>query len=164
MILVTGAAGFIGYTICKKLLEENISVIGIDNINTYYDPELKRARLENLKKFKNFTFRLIDIADEIGVGSIFKKYTPEKVVNLAAQVGVKYSIINPEQYIRSNILGFLNIINNCKVYEIKHLIYASSSSVYGINSKLPFSIDQQTEFPISFYAVSKKTNELMAHA
>ena len=159
-ILVTGAAGFIGSHLCKFLLNTN-RVVGIDNLNDYYDPNLKKARLNWIDN-KNFKFYKIDINDP-SLSEIFKRYQFDIVINLAAQAGVRYSIENPSAYIDSNITGFLNILELCKKYKIKHLLYASSSSVYGINSKKPFSENDKVDKPISLYAATKKTNELMAH-
>ena len=167
-IFVTGSAGFIGFHLCKRLLEIGYEVIGIDNLNSYYDPKLKLARLNNLKdtseKLKNnFHFFQSDIEDNNALKSFFDKFKINIVVNLAAQAGVRYSIKNPNAYINSNILGFGNILENCKNNEIKHLIYASSSSVYGGNKKLPFSENDSVDHPVSLYAATKKANELMAH-
>ena len=163
-ILVTGAAGFIGMHTCIALLEKNKKVVGIDNLNKYYDVKLKNDRLKILKKYKNFLFLKIDLKSKKNLENIFKKFKFKFVINLAAQAGVRYSLINPYSYIDSNITGFLNILENCKKYEIKHLLYASSSSVYGANKKVPFSEEHGVNHPISFYAATKRSNELMAHA
>lgn len=162
-ILVTGAAGFIGAFLAKRLLERGDNVIGADNVNDYYDVRIKRARLEMLSKYDNFTFKEINIADKTAVDEIFEEYRPEIVVNLAAQAGVRYSIENPQVYIESNIIGFFNILEACRRYPVEHLVYASSSSVYGANKKVPFSTEDKVDNPVSLYAATKKSNELMAH-
>ncbi len=162
-ILVTGAAGFIGAFLTKKLLERGDNVVGADNVNDYYDVRIKRARLAMLSEYENFTFKEINIADKAAVDEIFEKYRPEIVVNLAAQAGVRYSIENPQVYIESNIIGFFNILEACRRYPVGHLVYASSSSVYGANKKVPFSTDDKVDNPVSLYAATKKSNELMAH-
>lgn len=163
IILITGAAGFIGFHLAKRLLEEEIDVIGIDNLNDYYDPELKFARLEILSKFDKFKFQKIDIEDKNAVEKIFQTYRPTHVINLAAQAGVRYSIENPYAYVSSNLIGFVNILESCRHFPVKHLLYASSSSVYGGNSLVPFSTKHNVDHPVSFYAATKKSNELMAH-
>ena len=160
---VTGVAGFIGSNISKKLLNEGCKVIGIDNINDYYDVNLKLARLEELKPFESFTFIKGDISDKDIVMEIFKEYKPHIVINLAAQAGVRYSIENPDAYIKSNIEGFFNILEGCRYYPVNHLVYASSSSVYGANKKVPFEESDFVDNPVSLYAATKKSNELMAH-
>ena len=166
-ILVTGAAGFIGYHLSKELLRKNHSVLGFDNLNNYYDRNLKIDRLEDLKNFsgdtKNFKFMEGDIADEESLNAAFQKNKPQILYNLAAQAGVRYSLENPMAYIQSNIVGFTNILELSRKYSIDHLIYASSSSVYGGNKKLPFQESQGVDHPISIYAASKRSNELMAH-
>ena len=162
-ILVTGAAGFIGAFLAKRLLERGDNVVGADNVNDYYDVRIKRARLEMLSKYDNFTFKEINIADKTAVDEIFEEYRPEIVVNLAAQAGVRYSIENPQVYIESNIIGFFNILEACRRYPVEHLVYASSSSVYGANKKVPFSTEDKVDNPVSLYAATKKSNELMAH-
>lgn len=161
-ILITGAAGFIGFHLAKNLLDEQYEIIGFDNINNYYDVSLKYARLEILNKYKNFKFVQADLADENSVNNVFKTYKPDIAVNLAAQAGVRYSIDNPKAYIDSNIIGFFNVLEACRHYPVKHLIYASSSSVYGNQKKTPFSVDDNVDRPISLYAATKKSNELMA--
>ena len=167
-ILVTGSAGFIGYHLVKDLLSEGHEVIGIDNLNDYYDQTLKNARLKDLDKrytenmISKYQFFKVDICDEEKLNKIFKKNKIEIVINLAAQAGVRYSIKNPKAYIQSNLVGFSNILECCRNFNVKHLIYASSSSVYGMNSKQPFSSDDNTDFPISLYAATKKSNELLA--
>ncbi|PFH87074.1 SDR family NAD(P)-dependent oxidoreductase [Bacillus sp. AFS088145] len=161
--LITGAAGFIGYYLSKKLLEQGCRVIAIDNINNYYDVNLKHTRLELLKPFENFTFIKGDISDKALVNNIFEDYKPNIVVNLAAQAGVRYSIENPDVYIQSNVIGFYNILEACRHNPVDHLLYASSSSVYGANKKVPFEETDMVDNPVSLYAATKKSNELMAH-
>lgn len=163
-ILVTGAAGFIGFHIAKKLLSDGKEVVGLDNLNNYYDPNLKKARLEILNRFDNFTFWKKDLCDFPALESLFKKHDIKKVCNLAAQAGVRYSLINPFAYQKSNMEGFLNIIEISKRFGVENFVYASSSSVYGNNKKLPFSIKDNVDHPISLYAASKKSNELIAHS
>ena len=162
-ILITGSAGFIGSALSLKLLEMGNSVIGIDNHNDCYDPKIKEARLNRLKKFSNYKHHRIDISNRNDLDDLFKNHEFQKVVNLAAQAGVRYSIENPLSYIKSNILGFVNILENCYRFNIKHLVYASSSSVYGASTKLPFSENDSTDHPLSVYAASKKSNEALAH-
>lgn len=161
--LVTGAAGFIGFFLSMRLLEMGCKVIGIDNLNNYYDIKLKQVRLDNLKAFDKFTFIKSDISDKPMIMDIFKKYKPDIVINLAAQAGVRYSIENPDAYIKSNIIGFFNILEACRYYPVTHLVYASSSSVYGSNKKVPFKESDFVDNPVSLYAATKKSNELMAH-
>ena len=163
-ILVSGSAGFIGFSVCKNLLEKGFNVIGIDNHNNYYDPAMKESRLNKLEKYSNYNHHRIDLVDRKKLDEIFKKYKPNKVINLAAQAGVRYSIKNPLAYINSNIIGFAHILENCREHKIEHLVYASTSSVYGANSKLPFSEHDSANHPLSVYAASKKSNELMAHS
>ncbi len=164
-ILVTGAAGFIGAFLCKKLLETtNDQIIGLDNMNDYYDVSLKKERLKMLFPFKNFKFIKGDLADKPFIGKIFDEYHFDIVVNLAAQAGVRYSIDHPDIYIQSNIIGFYNILEACRHHPVKHLVYASSSSVYGGNSKVPFSETDNVDNQVSLYAATKKSNELLAHA
>ena len=165
--LITGVAGFIGANLAKRILNlknEKIHIIGIDNLNDYYDVKLKEYRLSELQKFDKFEFIKCDIANKEKIGQIFEKYKPDIVVNLAAQAGVRYSITNPDEYIQSNIIGFYNILECCRKYEIEHLVYASSSSVYGVNKKIPYSTDDKTDMPVSLYAATKKSNELLAHS
>ena len=165
IILVTGAAGFIGYFFSKKLLKNSEDIIvGIDNLNNYYDVNLKQARLNDLKKFSNFIFFEIDLSNKNEIDNLFIKYKFDYVVNLAAQAGVRYSIDNPDAYINSNIIGFYNILEACRHHPVKHLVYASSSSVYGGNTKVPFSVNDHVDNPVSLYAATKKSNELFAHA
>lgn len=162
-ILVTGAAGFIGYHIAKHLVARNDLVVGIDNLNAYYDVNLKRARLADIGNHPNFCFSLTDITDDRTLAQLFDEHEPEVVVHLAAQAGVRYSLENPRAYIDSNIVGFLNILESCRRHDVQHLVFASSSSVYGANTKMPFSIHHNVDHPVSLYAASKKANELMAH-
>jgi len=162
-ILVTGAAGFIGFHLSKKLLEAGYEVVGLDNMNDYYDVSLKEARLDILHKYENFIFEKAGLEDRMKMEKVFSKYEFSKVINLAAQAGVRYSIENPHAYINSNIVGFLNILEGCRHNNISHLIYASSSSVYGANKTIPFSVHHNVDHPLSLYAASKKSNELMAH-
>lgn len=161
--LITGAAGFIGFYLSKKLLEKGCRVIGIDNINDYYDVNLKYTRLEKLKPFHNFTFIKGDISDKSMIMNAFEEYKPNIVINLAAQAGVRYSIENPDVYIGSNVVGFFNILEACRYNKVDHLVYASSSSVYGSNKKVPFEESDFVDNPVSLYAATKKSNELMAH-
>lgn len=161
--LITGAAGFIGYYLSKRLLEQGCQVIGIDNVNDYYDVNLKYTRLNQLEPYEQFTFIKGDISDKDMVMKIFEEYKPNVVVNLAAQAGVRYSIENPDVYIQSNIIGFYNILEACRYNPVDHLVYASSSSVYGANKKVPFEETDFVDNPVSLYASTKKSNELMAH-
>mgnify|MGYP000911951216 CR=1 FL=1 len=163
-ILVTGAAGFIGYFLSKRLLDMGCTVVGIDNLNDYYDVNLKCARLDLLKPYEKFTFKKMDIADKSFVDKLFGEEKFDIVVSLAAQAGVRYSITNPEVYINSNIIGFFNILEACRHYPVEHLVFASSSSVYGTNKKIPYSTEDKVDNPVSLYAATKKSNELMAHA
>lgn len=162
-ILVTGVAGFIGFHTAIRLLERGEKVIGLDNVNDYYDVRLKKARLAKLKPFKQFTFAKIDLANRVKMRKLFAEQPIAKVVHLAAQAGVRYSLVNPHAYTDSNIEGFLNILEGCRHAKVKHLVYASSSSVYGGNTQMPFSIHDNVDHPVSLYAASKKANELMAH-
>jgi UDP-glucuronate 4-epimerase len=162
-ILVTGAAGFIGFHLSKRFLSQGDSVIGLDNLNPYYDVTLKEARLAFIEKHENFHFIRADMADREAMETLFKKEQPEIVVNLAAQAGVRYSITNPHAYVESNLVGFLNILEGCRHYHVKHLVFASSSSVYGANTRMPFSVHDNVDHPVSLYAATKKANELMAH-
>jgi len=165
-ILVTGAAGFIGANLIKRLYQDckDTTVIGIDNMNDYYDMKIKESRLAELEQNRTFTFVKGSIADKAIITDIFEKYLPTVVVNLAAQAGVRYSITNPDAYVESNLIGFYNILEACRHYPVEHLVYASSSSVYGSNKKVPYSTDDKVDNPVSLYAATKKSNELMAHA
>ena len=166
-ILITGAAGFIGSNLVKELFNtvDDIKIIGIDNMNDYYDVSIKEYRLEKINKLnKNFIFIKGDISDKDTIDNLFNEYKPSVVVNLAAQAGVRYSITNPDAYIKSNLIGFYNILEGCRHNEVEHLVYASSSSVYGSNKKVPYSTDDKVDNPVSLYAATKKSNELMAHA
>ncbi len=165
-ILVTGSSGFIGAKLCKRLLNEfdNCKVIGLDNMNDYYDVKIKEYRLNELSSFNNYTFIKGDLSDKTLIDKIFKEYKPSIVVNLAAQAGVRYSITNPDAYIESNLIGFYNILEACRNNPVEHLVYASSSSVYGSNKKVPYSTEDKVDNPVSLYAATKKSNELMAHA
>ena len=165
-VFIAGVAGFIGSNLAKRLLIENddINIVGLDNLNNYYDVRIKESRLEELKKFNNFRFIKGNLADKELVVSIFKDYRPQIVVNLGAQAGVRYSIVNPDAYIEANLVGFFNILEGCRNYPVEHLVYASSSSVYGSNKKIPYSTDDKVDNPVSLYAATKKSNELMAHA
>jgi len=165
-IFITGSAGFIGSNLAKRILteENDIQIIGLDNLNEYYDIKIKEWRLAELNKFNNFKFIKGDIADKETVENIFKEYHPNIVVNLAAQAGVRYSITNPDAYIQSNLIGFYNILECCRHYPVEHLVYASSSSVYGSNKKVPYSTEDKVDNPVSLYAATKKSNELMAHS
>ena len=164
MYLVTGAAGFIGYHVCKRLLEEGEVVVGIDNLNDYYSVDLKVARLNNLKDCAKFSFHKIDISDRQAVEKLFGEYKFNRVIHLAAQAGVRYSIENPYAYADSNLMGMLTILEGCRNHKIEHLVYASSSSVYGMNDKVPFSEHDKVDNPVSFYAATKKANEVMAES
>lgn len=166
VVFITGSSGFIGSNLAKRILttEPDTKVIGLDNMNDYYDVRIKEARLAELQKFENYTFIKGNLADKVLINSIFKQYPPDIVVNLGAQAGVRYSITNPDAYIESNVIGFYNILEACRHYPVKHLVYASSSSVYGSNKKVPYSTDDKVDNPVSLYAATKKSNELMAHA
>ena len=165
-VLVTGAAGFIGSNLAKQLLDsiEGIHVIGFDNVNDYYDVRLKEYRLNQLSHYEGFTFIKADLADKDAVNDVFEQYRPTVVVNLAAQAGVRYSITHPDAYIQSNLIGFYNILEACRHHPVDHLVYASSSSVYGSNKKVPYSTDDKVDNPVSLYAATKKSDELLAHA
>lgn len=166
VVFITGSSGFIGSNLAKRILttEPDTKVIGLDNMNDYYDVRIKEARLAELQKFENYTFIKGNLADKALINSIFEKYHPDIVVNLGAQAGVRYSITNPDAYIESNMIGFYNILEACRHYPVEHLVYASSSSVYGSNKKVPYSTDDKVDNPVSLYAATKKSNELMAHA
>lgn len=163
-ILVTGAAGFIGFHLSKRLIDQGFEVVGLDNMNDYYDVGLKESRLEILQRSDNFIFYKIDLQDKSSLDDLFSKENLDYVVNLAAQAGVRYSLTNPYAYLESNLTGFLNILEACRHHPVKHLIYASSSSVYGANRKMPFSVHDNVDHPLALYAATKKSNELMAHA
>ncbi|NEQ64712.1 MAG: NAD-dependent epimerase [Symploca sp. SIO2D2] len=162
-ILVTGAAGFIGFHLSQSLLSRGDEVVGLDNLNNYYDVSLKQARLAQLEAQANFTFYQLDLADTEGIKQLFAEHQFDTVANLAAQAGVRYSLENPHAYVNSNLVGFVNILEGCRHSPVKHLVFASSSSVYGANTKIPFSVHDNVDHPISLYAASKKANELMAH-
>ncbi|MDY6945396.1 MAG: NAD-dependent epimerase [Pseudomonadota bacterium] len=162
-LLLTGAAGFIGFHTSQILLARGDEVVGLDNLNDYYDVSLKEARLAQLQKFPNFRFVKLDVADRPGMADLFKQEKFQRVIHLAAQAGVRYSIQNPLAYIDSNVVGFANILEGCRHNSVEHLVYASTSSVYGANTKMPFSVHQNVDHPLSFYAATKKANELMAH-
>lgn len=166
VVFITGSSGFIGSNLAKRILttEPDTNVIGLDNMNDYYDVRIKEARLAELQKFENYTFIKGNLADKALINSIFEQYHPDIVVNLGAQAGVRYSITNPDAYIESNMIGFYNILEACRHYPVEHLVYASSSSVYGSNKKVPYSTDDKVDNPVSLYAATKKSNELMAHA
>ena len=166
VIFISGASGFIGSNLAKRIMMEqpDVKVIGLDNMNDYYDVRIKETRLVELKKFENYTFIKGNLADRALINSIFEQYHPDIVVNLGAQAGVRYSITNPDAYIESNMIGFYNILEACRHYSVEHLVYASSSSVYGSNKKVPYSTDDKVDNPVSLYAATKKSNELMAHA
>lgn len=164
LILITGGAGFIGFHLAKNLLQKGYRVLAIDNLNDYYDVKLKKARLEILEKFDKFSFRKLDIVNNNDLDKLFCEFKPYIVINLAAQAGVRYSIENPRSYLDSNLIGFFNVLEACKNYKVEHLIFASSSSVYGNQRKTPFSVDDKVDKPISLYAATKKSNELLAYS
>jgi UDP-glucuronate 4-epimerase len=162
-ILVTGAAGFIGYHVSLRLLARGDTVVGLDNLNEYYDVRLKQARLARLNGQPGFSFQQLDLNDWDGINGVFDRERPQRVINLAAQAGVRYSLTNPHAYVDSNLTGFVNILEGCRHHGVEHLVYASSSSVYGANTEMPFSVHQNVDHPLSLYAATKKANELMAH-
>ncbi|HBI14334.1 MAG TPA: capsular biosynthesis protein CpsI [Desulfobulbaceae bacterium] len=162
-ILITGAAGFIGFHLAQRLLAAGRQVVGLDNLNDYYDPRLKEARLSRLTPQPGFTHANLDLADRAAVPELFERHRFDAVVNLAAQAGVRYSLINPHSYVDTNLVGFVNVLEGCRHAGVKHLVYASSSSVYGANTNMPFSVHDNVDHPVSLYAASKKANELMAH-
>jgi UDP-glucuronate 4-epimerase len=161
--LVTGAAGFIGFHVALKLAKIGHEVVGLDNLNDYYEVSLKKSRLEVLSEYSNFSFEKIDLADRLAISNLFSKNVFERVIHLGAQAGVRYSLENPMAYIDSNLIGYINILEGCRHNKVKHLLYASSSSVYGLNKKIPFSIEDRVDHPVSLYAATKKSNELMSH-
>ncbi|MDD5722397.1 MAG: NAD-dependent epimerase [Syntrophales bacterium] len=162
-ILVTGAAGFIGFHLSRRLLDDGYKVVGLDNLNSYYDVRLKEARLERLKPFDNFQFALLDLTDREGMEQLFAEHEFDRVVHMAAQAGVRYSLENPHAYVESNLVGFMNVLEGCRHRNVPHLVFASSSSVYGANTLMPFSVHHNVDHPVSLYAATKKANELMAH-
>jgi UDP-glucuronate 4-epimerase len=162
--LVTGAAGFIGYHVARALLERGDRVVGLDNLNDYYDPGLKRARLAELERSTAWSFERLDLADREGMASLFERHEFDRVIHLAAQAGVRYSIENPSSYVDSNLVGFINVLEGCRHQKVGHLTYASTSSVYGANTRMPFSVHDNVDHPVSLYAATKKANELMAHS
>jgi UDP-glucuronate 4-epimerase len=162
-VLITGSAGFIGSALALRLLERGDEVIGIDNLNDYYDVSLKQARLQRTADHDGYTDVRIDLEDRDGVAGVFSRHQPQRVVNLAAQAGVRYSLENPHAYVDTNLVGFTNILEGCRHNHVEHLVYASSSSVYGANTSMPFSVHDNVDHPVSLYAASKKANELMAH-
>ena len=163
-VLITGAAGFIGFFLSKRLLDEGIEVVGIDNLNDYYDPGLKKSRLALLEPYEQFSFIELDMVNREGMDALFSQHSFDVVVNLAAQAGVRYSLENPHSYVDSNVVGFLNVLEGCRHSSVKHLVFASSSSVYGGNTKTPFSVHDNVDHPVSLYAATKKSSELMAHS
>ena len=162
-VLVTGAAGFIGFHVATRLLARGDAVIGLDNLNAYYDVGLKHARLARLSREAGFSFHTLDLTDRAGMADLFERHRPERVIHLAAQAGVRHSLTDPHAYVESNLVGFLNVVEGCRATRTAHLVYASSSSVYGANTTLPFSVHHNVDHPVSLYAASKKANELMAH-
>ncbi len=162
-ILVTGAAGFIGYHVARRLLARGETVVGLDNLNAYYDVRLKRARLAQLKPFKAFRFQKLDLVNRKGMAALFARHKFRRVVHLAAQAGVRYSLVNPHAYTDSNVVGFVNVLEGCRHAKAEHLVYASTSSIYGGNTRMPFSVRDNVDHPLSLYAATKKANELMAH-
>ncbi len=162
-VLVTGVAGFIGFHVARRLLDRGDTVVGIDNLTPYYDVRLKEARLRHLIDRERFTFLRLDLTDRSGMDIAFRTVQPQRVVHLAAQAGVRYSLTNPHAYIESNVVGFLHVLEGCRATQVEHLVYASSSAVYGANTKMPFSVHDNVDHPVSLYAASKKANELMAH-
>jgi len=163
-ILVTGAAGFIGFHLCRRLLDDGYTVVGLDNLNSYYDVRLKEARLAQLRPFNTFSFVRLDLTDRGGMEQLFADHEFDRVVHLAAQAGVRYSLENPHAYVESNLAGFMNVLEGCRHRNVPHLVFASSSSVYGANTMMPFSVHHNVDHPVSLYAATKKANELMAHA
>jgi UDP-glucuronate 4-epimerase len=162
-VLLTGAAGFIGFHVAQRLLADGQRVVGVDNLSDYYDPTLKQARLDLLRPHANFVFERVDVSDRAAMPELFRQHRPTRVVHLAAQAGVRYSLQNPHAYVDANLVGFVNVLEGCRHQEVGHLVFASSSSVYGANTRLPFSVHDNVDHPLSLYAASKKANELMAH-
>ena len=162
-VLLTGAAGFIGFHVAQRLLADGHHVLGLDNLSEYYDPTLKQARLDQLTPHAAFTFERLDVSDRAGMAELFRRHRPARVVHLAAQAGVRYSLRNPHAYVDANLVGFLNVLEGCRHHAVEHLVFASSSSVYGANTRLPFSVHDNVDHPLSLYAATKKANELMAH-
>jgi UDP-glucuronate 4-epimerase len=162
-VLLTGAAGFIGFHVAQRLLADGHHVLGLDNLNEYYDPTLKQARLDQLTPHTAFTFERLDVSDRAGMAELFRRHRPARVVHLAAQAGVRYSLRKPHAYVDANLVGFLNVLEGCRHHAVEHLVFASSSSVYGANTRLPFSVHDNVDHPLSLYAATKKANELMAH-
>ncbi len=162
-VLLTGAAGFIGFHVAQRLLADGHRVLGLDSLNAYYDPTLKQARLDRLTPHAAFTFERLDVSDRAGMAELFARHRPARVVHLAAQAGVRYSLQNPHAYVDANLVGFLNVLEGCRHHAVEHLVFASSSSVYGANTRLPFSVHDNVDHPLSLYAATKKANELMAH-
>src|SRR5581483_5676803 len=162
-VVVTGAAGFIGFHVARRLLGDSGRVVGIDNVNAYYDPALKESRLSHLARHPAFLFERVDLCDRTAIAEVFRRHRPTRVVHLAAQAGVRYSLVDPHAYVDANVTGFLNILEGCRQHRVEHLVYASSSSVYGANTKLPFSVHDGVDHPVSLYAATKRANELMAH-
>ena len=163
-ILVTGAAGFIGFHVARRLLESGLAVVGIDNLNDYYDPQLKKDRLAQLHDEPGFEFHKLDLLEDQALAALFQEHAFSKVVHLAAQAGVRHSLEDPRAYIDNNVVGFLNLLESCRAQQVEHLVYASSSSVYGANTKMPFAVEDSVDHPLSLYGATKKSNELMAHA
>jgi UDP-glucuronate 4-epimerase len=163
-VLVTGAAGFIGFHLAGRLLADGHRVVGLDNLSDYYDPTLKQARLDRLTPHASFGFDRVDVGDRTAMAEVFRRHRPARVVHLAAQAGVRYSLVNPHAYVDANLVGFLNVLEGCRHHRVEHLVFASSSSVYGANTRLPFSVHDNVDHPLSLYAATKKANELMAHA
>jgi UDP-glucuronate 4-epimerase len=163
-VLVTGAAGFIGYHVAGRLLADGHRVVGLDNLSDYYDPTLKRARLDRLTTHPGFSFEWIDVSDRAAIPEVFQRHRPARVMHLAAQAGVRYSLVNPHAYVDANLVGFVNVLEGCRQHGVEHLVFASSSSVYGANTRLPFSVHDNVDHPLSLYAATKKANELMAHS
>jgi UDP-glucuronate 4-epimerase len=162
-VLLTGVAGFVGYHLGERLLNEGCRVVGIDNLNDYYSPRLKQARLDRLLGRPGFTFKKLDFADREGMAALFASERPRAVLHMGAQAGVRYSLVNPHAYVDANLVGFVNLLEGCRHHEVRHLVYASTSSVYGANTKMPFSVHDNVDHPVSLYAATKKANELMAH-